>query len=489
MSSESSQSTREDAVWAIIKNIPSPYDNLFVKDEALWIKSENHCDGFAVSEILKIASESLLLLDTNGDDKEKYVTFLQWICALSMSFNNSPVDLLKSTLMTNKCIIHNVLDLLFRNVIQKGLLFINKEHRTKLSSQDNRVWLSDLLQSVPFDERRSLTPEMVKTFVNELITIINVIISETASKTNDKFSVIGDYFKESSSSSIALLHILFHLLGTFVSPKSIHMKSMELSFHSKLPIKSSENKEKPKKIYKSHNDQTQYLSAQKWRVSKAAQITVQFHRLLIKLIWIIINDIHKTEERKDLIFQMILKHPLQRVVLLQLMHFSVMSYQCATDFLRFICQRIYNQSTADRDVSIVYSIGTAFVTLCDEYQLEGNEFKVNMFAATLTTDHEEGHSQHKNDENNSNSKELSVDPAGSHIQNIVRFANSVNSVYTFNVKQTILIILPLISQCIQVRDDVIERKEVIEFLKELFFVTLPQCSYLFIRFHNMHCRI
>eukprot|EP01083_Nonionella_stella_P056831 149458_1 len=463
--SSSSTAVNEENIWEIFTNISKLYDSLYIdeQDDTLCIASgtSNH----NVCQVITKASQILMrqLHDNLDTNDPKCSQFLQWMCALSMSFSSPPINKLKDCLMGNRACVYRLLDILFIDILQKGLLFVNKARRkecTQLinSTDTNKAWLYSLIESVPYDAEQLLTPCCVKRLSKTLILMVNLILFIGAKP------IISEYVRGSEALSSVLLYTLMQLLGTYVLPESIHMNSMTLPFHSA-----------------EYN--TSYISSSKWKMQKSARISIQLHRLLIKCIWMMIHDIEMD------VFAMVLRHEAQRVMMLQLMHFSVLSFECALDLLSWVCRKTYEYE--DRESELLYrlvcNLGVSLVTLCDEYQLEGNEFKVNMFCATLTTEDEEEKCEINDDIiPPSAQKEKYITECGkqyeAYFSNVVRFANSIETIYTFHVRRAILTILPLISLCVSVRKEVTQRKEVIEFLKELFYVTLPQCSYLFIRF-------
>ena len=137
-------------------------------------------------------------------------------------------------------------------------LFVNRTNRLKYISKnnkesDNKKWLNELIDSVKYDKQRLLTPQFVKRLSKTLIITINTIICEKETSN----TIIRDYFESKSSLSSfckVLLFTLIKLLGTFVLPESINMKSLQLSFHSKIPIKTPDHYQHDNNHNYNHDD-------------------------------------------------------------------------------------------------------------------------------------------------------------------------------------------------------------------------------------------
>ena len=140
-----------------------------------------------------------------------------------------------------------------------------------------------------------------------------------------------------------------------------------------------------------------------WRTQTAARVTVQFHRLMIKCIWKLLSEILvDPNSNGDTVavsqsdaFDLFLKHDARDVMVREVMHLSVVQFECALNVLEWVCSNTYSaakqcatkkmpmEPTVD---GLLQHLGACFVSLCDEYQLEGNEFTVDIFKATLTTE-------------------------------------------------------------------------------------------------------
>lgn len=193
-----------DVAWSIIKAVDKLPSNVFISsnhDGSTELQIKCHelsaIPHVSLCGVIRVISESLwtrfrsisAVNDQIRQFEEDYTPFTEWICALSLSMRRPPLNQLMLEFMARRAVLHRVVDVLWLNVLWRTLPFLDETHHRlpflrsidSLSDDDRSAlwWIPKLIEMVPFDEGRILTPELVKRTSKPLMAWCNLMAADS----------------------------------------------------------------------------------------------------------------------------------------------------------------------------------------------------------------------------------------------------------------------------------------------------------------------